>query len=420
MSEMKPRLKTAAMIGLVVSGIGAILAALLTCKHLLPELCGLKQICQVNGIDGCHELGQTEHAYLPGHIPIALAGLFYYLVVGSLFVRLWLGCSREKVNGLLNLILSLVIFGFIFDLPLAYKNFVIFPAPCMLCVYSYVATLGLVAAAFLLWRGNERQLGGLSDLKAGLGAAVVPGFLALALTAVVMLVLWGSSTPVGDSATGPGDTKERLDPSQVTKMVRDFKSLKKVKLSTTGLRDFIGPKDAAIVIHEFADYRCPHCRHASEILKSAHDRWPKQIRVYYRHFPLDGTCNKAVSRKQEGGWSCITAQAGICAGEQGIFPAMSEGIFAFQNRPGSLSLDGLEELTKRLDGNWPRLLDCMGSYDTASRLKRDIADGLDIGVESTPTIVINGRKLPPGTPDREYILFLMDALVFEQANRYPD
>lgn len=421
MSEMKSRLKIPALIGLFAAGIGSILAALLTCKHLFPELCGLKEICQVNGIDGCRELGQTDHAYLLGAIPIALTGLFYYLIVGSLFFRIWLGGSREKANGLLNLILSLIIFGFLFDLPLAYKNFLVLPNPCLLCAYSYLATIGLVTAGILLWLGNERELGSSADLKAGLGAAVIPTFSALALAAILMLVLWGFSVPRDGGKTEPPiDAGKRLDPSEAGKMVRDFNSLKEVKLSTRGLNDFMGPADAPIVIHEFADFLCPHCRHAGEVLKEARARWPRQIRIYYRHFPLDGTCNRAVSRKNPGGWSCITAQAGICAGEQGIFPQMAEGMFAFQSNPGNLSLEGLEALTNSLNGNWPRMLDCMGSYNTASRLKRDIEDGLSISIESTPTIIINGRQLPPGTPDRNYLLYLMDALVFEREHRYPD
>lgn len=57
---------------------------------------------------------------------------------------------------------------------------------------------------------------------------------------------------------------------------------------------------------------------------------------------------------------------------------------------------------------------CMNSPKTMAALLRDVKDAEAIKLNSTPTLIVQDRLLPPGTPDEKYFMSLMDALVFEK------
>ena len=177
-----------------------------------------------------------------------------------------------------------------------------------------------------------------------------------------------------------------------------------------------GGEDAYIVIHKFADYRCSHCFNTSLLLQNAMRRWPGRIRVYYRQFPLDGTCNDQVRRKQPDAQSCNGAQAAICAPDQGkdFFPRFNYSLYDFQRSRSNITLTNLEHLVNNLGGDWAQMRSCMASQETSQSLERDIKDAIVVNVQSTPTLVVQDRLLPAGTPDRNYFYQLMDAFVFEK------
>jgi len=48
-----------------------------------------------------------------------------------------------------------------------------------------------------------------------------------------------------------------------------------------------GPDDAVVTIVEFSDFQCPFCRRALPTLQQVLERYPDDVRLVYRHFPLD-------------------------------------------------------------------------------------------------------------------------------------
>src|SRR5690606_11545460 len=68
-----------------------------------------------------------------------------------------------------------------------------------------------------------------------------------------------------------------------------------------------GPPDAPITLVEFSDYQCPYCKSAEKIVAEVLDRYPTQVRLVYRHFPLDNIHPQARG----------AAEAAACAEEQG-------------------------------------------------------------------------------------------------------
>ena len=68
-----------------------------------------------------------------------------------------------------------------------------------------------------------------------------------------------------------------------------------------------GPEDAVITIIEYADFQCPYCAVASQNLKALMEKYPEDVRVVYRHFPLASIHDKAM----------LATQAAEAAGLQG-------------------------------------------------------------------------------------------------------
>lgn len=402
------------LVGTIFGAAGILLSLLLICKHVFPQICSYSLGCTVTGgVDSCQELGQSRYSKIL-NVPIAFPGFFYYIFVTILMFRLYSSPSAADRKGKFAFLASLLVFGLVFDGALAFINFFVLVSPCMLCAYSYIALLGIVGSAVTAYFSEGFKLEG-DDFMAGLNDSRKYIFWTTFAFALLLIVYFGST---GCRTTGGGNRQERpaelLPPNEVKPMLEDFRALKGVTLSTDGVKTFEGDPSAYIVIQDFADFRCPHCYEAGVILQKAMLRWPGRIKIYFRNFPLDGTCNPLVGRRQEGAYSCNGAQASICAASQGIFPKFYHSVFEFQMSNTMITLDNLQSLTTSLGGNWNQMISCMGSPATTAALGKDINDAKNLVIKSTPTIIIQNHMLPAGTPPELYILRLMDAFVYEQ------
>lgn len=416
MESTTSKTQKTAIAGLIFAIIGSIIAILLVCKHVFPDLCSVSLGCSLaDGVDGCARLGQDPRSKLFGIIPLAVPGLFFYVLMAFLFNKLRRSTDQMITTGLSQLILMLSAFAVVMDAILAYVNFYVLPFPCMLCAYTYIATLGMAIPAFFIYNFSGKGEGEAANMKS-LGKAVRSSIVDAGMAFVITVLIIGGFF-VANLAAGPQLPQQAgislLSPDEAGQLLSDFRSLNRVELDEKGLDNVEGSDSAYITIHKFADFRCPHCYHAGEILKQAMERWPGRIRIFYRHFPLDGTCNPLVSRKQPGAFSCNGAQAALCAPEQGIFPAMYHDIFDFQKTGTMITPDALKSLTERLGGNWTKMVGCMSSKGTNRDLLRDVKDAELIKVQATPTLVINGYLMPSGTPDPGFFFRLLDAFVYE-------
>ena len=406
--------------GLALSLIALGLSIALACKH--EGLCSGGTGCMIGDVDGCAELGKSEHSQLFG-IHIAWLGVFYYAMVSLLFAGLLArpqGAAEKGGRALLTLLLSAVVFGFVFDLFLAYVNFTVLDVPCLYCLYTYICQLGILAAAGGLYyfanQGAAPDAGGFGELFEGLklGWWAPAGALTITLLTVIVLpavIGGGGSGPANGGAQGGIDARV-VEVDRRGQLLRELRAFNRADLSTAGLVNYEGEHSAYIVVHKWADFRCPHCMHAHELIRRAQRRWPGRIKVFYRHFPLDKTCNPLVGR-EAGGFSCNGSQAALCAPPK-IFGDFYHGVFQFQNGQIPITPDQLRRLNEGLGGNWSAMVNCMGSAGTQQKLLRDIREAEQINVQSTPTLVLNGHVLPPGTPRPDFFLGLMDALVIEQ------
>jgi protein-disulfide isomerase/uncharacterized membrane protein len=143
-------------------------------------------------------------------------------------------------------------------------------------------------------------------------------------------------------------------------------------------------------IVEWADFQCPACRMAAQFLKPFVLKHGDKVRVTFQNFPLDGSCNPFTPNGSHS-LACASARTAICAGRQGSekFWAVHDLIF---DRQPDLSFRVLEEIGTQAGLNHEQLQACLTDPATETELQRQIQWGESIQLQSTPTLVINGKK----------------------------
>ena len=139
----------------------------------------------------------------------------------------------------------------------------------------------------------------------------------------------------------------------------------------------MGKKDAKVKVIEFADMQCGHCKHAYTKFKKIFEKYKNDIYFEYRHYPLPG--NR---------FSKSFAKGSYCAGEEGKFFDFIELSFANQKKLGEIKPG---DLAKKLGLETDTFDKCMKGYDAQHALEADIKEANRIGIQSTPTFIINGQ-----------------------------
>ncbi|HVN06939.1 MAG TPA: thioredoxin domain-containing protein [Bryobacteraceae bacterium] len=164
-----------------------------------------------------------------------------------------------------------------------------------------------------------------------------------------------------------------------------FKSdLDKLK---TDLQPSFGTPGAPVVLVEFSDFECPMCKEEAKMLRdNLTVSYPKQVRFYFQEFPID----------QLHPWARAAALAGRCIFRQNAnaFWDYHDWIFAHQDEitAGSLK-DKVLEFAKSKQLDVLQLTRCMDNKETEADVDKAQAEGRALGVNATPTLFINGRRV---------------------------
>ncbi len=145
----------------------------------------------------------------------------------------------------------------------------------------------------------------------------------------------------------------------------------------------------ARVLTAFVDLQCPVCRTLSQTLARVQQTAP--VRVEYRHYPLSARCNPRVQREMH---------PAACDAARAIDMARSIGGDAAADALRSELYRRQSELDRRAFGEWaqlagvpgPALEEAMQSR-LADRIAADVELAQSAGVETVPTLFLDGRKL---------------------------
>lgn len=146
---------------------------------------------------------------------------------------------------------------------------------------------------------------------------------------------------------------------------------------------------ADVTIALFADYTCRYCRQFEGTLDSILPTFGGKVAVVHQHFPilLDGPAFAA-------------ALAAECAGEQDRFAAYHDLLYRSQDSLDAVHRDSAWEALASHVGvpDLGRFHSCMEEARPAALVRSTRKTGVDIGVTSTPTMVINGRAFRGAVP----------------------
>jgi protein-disulfide isomerase len=148
-----------------------------------------------------------------------------------------------------------------------------------------------------------------------------------------------------------------------------------------------GGQNPPIDVVEFSDLQCPHCKVAQPVVEKLVADFP-QARFIFQQFPLPASLHP---------WALKAAQYADCAGQMNkdAFWKYVDAIFENQ---GGIALatadDKLKELATANGLDAQKISACAASAETDGRIKKSQALGAALDVNETPTVFINGRRVP--------------------------
>jgi protein-disulfide isomerase len=170
-----------------------------------------------------------------------------------------------------------------------------------------------------------------------------------------------------------------IAPAPATRSVPDWRRY------ASGQR--IGPADAAVTVVAFSDYECPFCRATADRLRALRGKYPGELAVLYRQYPLPYHRDATPA-----------ARASLCAARQGRFEAYHEELFRLQDSLGTVPWTRIAQRAQVPDAG--RFAVCMDGTATDAEIARDVLAGKTLGITATPTLLVNGDLLtgaPEGT-----------------------
>jgi protein-disulfide isomerase len=142
-------------------------------------------------------------------------------------------------------------------------------------------------------------------------------------------------------------------------------------------RQCLGPKDAKVTLVEFSDFECPYCAAARPILEEFVQK-KQNVRLCMLPFPLQQHPNAAYA-----------GQAVLFARDAGKFWPVHDALFDNQL---SLSEDFIKKLLAKQGLDVKAFEKAVESKKYLPELEASKDAGKKAGVESTPSLYVNGRK----------------------------
>ncbi|MFN7940892.1 MAG: thioredoxin domain-containing protein [Thermoanaerobaculia bacterium] len=155
-----------------------------------------------------------------------------------------------------------------------------------------------------------------------------------------------------------------------------------------------GPESAPVTIVEFSDFQCPFCSRLIPILDEMRHDFGDKIRLVFRQYPL----------KEIHPLATKAAEAALCAKEQGKFWEMHDALYANQQK---LAVEDLKATAAALGLDAPAFAICLDEGRMSAAVASSVFEGRRLGLNSTPSLFVNGRLLA-GLPPKEDLVKLIE------------
>jgi protein-disulfide isomerase/uncharacterized membrane protein len=433
--------RVVAALCLCLAGAG-VSGVLLGQHHGEPRLASaVNQACGDGQTSGCEDVARSSWSRAAG-LPVAAYGLVFYLSL-ALALALALVAAGETRDTLAGLVLAALAAGLLVDLLLLGVQAFAIHAYCRLCLLTYLLSAAALVALLPARRAARGTLatagrpeGRLALAGWALGTLALAGGVFAADATLVnraarrQATLLGTPGPAAhvaepapppanpsspsaplqgaspEAPAGPQDAKYWRDQAQKLQSTIDDPQKLEAYFAEKAQREFDtaaptlidvataplkGPATAPAKVVEFSDFMCPFCRNLAGALSQFVHQSGGRVAVYFMNYPLDNACNPKLPRATHPG-ACNVALGAICAHYQGKFDAYHDHVFSaeFQNpQPADVV-----RLAGEAGLNAAALEGCLDDPKTKADLATQIGEANRLGITATPTLYINGKKLP--------------------------
>jgi protein-disulfide isomerase/uncharacterized membrane protein len=342
--------------------------------------------CNVSQQVNCDAVLGSRYAYFFG-VPVAAWTALAYLG--------FIGLSLLSSSAAAVALAALGGWSVGYTLVMAAVSIVVLRTVCLLCSGLYVVNMVLVALVWTLVASR-------SGYRTAAVAVLVPFVLAVAM---------------GYGATRSEDRPPGLTVADIAAREPAFYKWylsQPVMPRTADARlarvHAKGAPDAPVTIVEFSDFFCAHCARAYRDLKRVLARYPNDVRLVFLHFPLDPKCNPTIRQEMHAS-ACAAATAAECAGQDGKFWEYHDYLFERGAAGDPIAIAA----TLGLDP--ARFRECLAQDQARDAVKRDVDEGIRLGVESTPTFFFKGRAVAGALegPLYEYAIVIEKERIHHQA-----
>ena len=316
---------------------------------------GSSSLCNINDFWACDQATQSPLGSIGG-MPTSIFGIIMGVIgifaafAGSKAVE-----RTTKTVLLVNFIACLVLFLY---------SLLALGSLCPMCTAYYVIS----AICYFLFHKYSHLGFGIDPKIGGL------------YFALVLIPLIGMNFYIGN--------KEAKKVSLTDSYVKQFKALKDYgdPEVESEFKIHVGEKnfsESPIRVTIFSDFQCPYCQAVADQAPELIREFKDKISIQYMFYPLDPGCNKNM---KGGGHNYACKAAYLAACDTKKFAEVHDHIFKKQSEISNENLNA-----------WADKFGLPKTCFTDSKIHEKIQQTLNAGdkynLQSTPTIIINGKKL---------------------------
>lgn len=151
---------------------------------------------------------------------------------------------------------------------------------------------------------------------------------------------------------------------------------------------WIGNKSASVTIIEIGCFQCPYTKKVQPTIKNILSKYEGKINFVYRDLPL--ATHPGANQ---------TAEAALCANDQGKYFEYADLLFANQDKT---DIESLKAFAEEIGLNASQFNKCIDNKTYATKVWRDTADMQRGGIYGTPTFFVNNVSMVGPRTEREF------------------
>lgn len=335
-------------------------------------------LCNINQQFNCDQVALSVYAEFLT-IPWGIWGLAFFV---TLLVLLALSLFKPQTREEQALAYSFWVgIGILASLSLGLVSWLGIGGWCLVCIGVYATNL---AQAVLLLVGFKKKILTFSFSWKRLYSGLITS--AMSFSAVLI-----ANNIIGEKDPTPLPTLEEVLEGRKVEVPQADIPIALTPYSGMGEDYRKGSDQARVTMVVFSDFQCPACRAFAEGVEELISYFGDNLRVVFRNYPLDQACNPGIPRPLHV-FACKVAVLARCAGQYGKFWSFHDTAFKKQSELSEAAIMGW---AKGVGLSEEQIQACLNDKSQVEKIRDDIVLGNKLRIDGTPSVFVNGRRLPP-------------------------